>query len=137
MKTRVYNYNDSLPFNLTTTTTVFKGNIRYIVIDADTGEILDDANGEGYETSEIALTSYDPATRFAHLSEEEKQMRAKVHKWCMEHDELMQNMFDIEFDFFCKKEKMTEDDYEKYLQKYNLSVKDLPFSLEELKRFRN
>ena len=39
--------------------TLIDGELRYIVIDSETGEVYDNAHGDGYATAEDAVSTYN------------------------------------------------------------------------------
>ena len=60
---------------------VIKNNPRFIIVDSETGEVLDDAQGYGYKTIQGAFKAY----KFKRLTKEERKERenkiALVKKW--------------------------------------------------------
>ena len=58
---------------------------RYAIVDIETGEVLDDAQGYGYKTAQKAYAGYG----YKHRSPEKKKRDAvakrEVQKWCKQH----------------------------------------------------
>lgn len=112
----------------------FPSDIRWVIVDVDTGEVLDDAQGYGYRTSEKACTAY----RFKSLSPE-RQEKAKekyklLHKWCKENREFIKSMdmavLEVASGIYGSKKKIDTSFVEKLLKENGYT--DLPFSAKEL-----
>jgi hypothetical protein len=62
---------------------------RYVVVDAATGEVIDDAQGYGYKTAQNAHR----ARAYKSMSPQKKRQRDTVKKgvrrWCEKHSEFM------------------------------------------------
>ena len=111
---------------------------RYVIIDADTGEILDDAQGYGYKSQQKAHAAYAYKNRDKSKDQEKKARRAEVRKWAKEHKGFLRDMdqycFEIEFKgswgpddrFDAKFVKRMLDDY---------GFKDLPFTASQLLQY--
>lgn len=76
---------------------------RYVVIDEDTGEILDDAQGYGYKNIKGAYSAWNYKHKDQDKKEKKKQRRTAARNWLKEHTEV------TEF----KKEGKINDNYEK------------------------
>lgn len=61
---------------------------RFVVVIADTGEILDDAQGYGYRTKQKAHAAYNYKNRNRSKDKKRKQEEKAIRKWWLEHKEL-------------------------------------------------
>lgn len=55
--------------------------IRYVVVDKDTGEVLDDAQGYGYKTAQKAHVAWAYKTRDKSHDREKAQKRKQIQRW--------------------------------------------------------
>lgn len=62
--------------------------IRYVIVDKDTGEILDDAQGYGYKTAQKAYAAYGYKNRTPSQKNREKEIK----KWMKEHKRFVRDM---------------------------------------------
>ena len=58
---------------------------RFIVVEAETGEILDDANGYGYKSVRNARAAWSYKTRDKSKDAEREAKRKKIRAWMKEH----------------------------------------------------
>lgn len=58
---------------------------RYIVINMETGEILDDAQGYGFKTIKGAYSAYAYTHRDKSKDKEKQKERRKIAKWLRDH----------------------------------------------------
>lgn len=76
-----------------------KGNEhRYVVIDKDTGEVLDDAQGYGYKTVKNAYAAYSYKHRDKSKNAENREKRKKIHLWMKQHKDFVNFMDTIAFE---------------------------------------
>lgn len=54
---------------------------RFVVVSADTGEILDDAQGYGYRTKQKAHAAYNYKNRDRARDKKRKQEEKAIKKW--------------------------------------------------------
>ena len=73
---------------------------RYVVIDKDTGEILDDAQGYGYKSAQKAHAAYAYKTRDKSKDAEKLAKKKHILKWLKEHKDFTGLMEGVAFD--CK-----------------------------------
>lgn len=110
---------------------------RYVVVDTDTGEILDNAQGYGYRTAQKAYAAYGYKTRDKAKDEQKRKKRKLVKEWCKSHKDIVRCLEDDEFciakgsygpdDKF--NAKWVKDAFEAY------GVHDLPFTAGEFLRY--
>ena len=60
---------------------------RYVVVDKDTGEILDDAQGYGFKTAEKAYKCF----HYKHRSQEQRDKEKEIKAWIKDHKEFVKN----------------------------------------------
>lgn len=58
---------------------------RYVVVDLETGEIVDDAQGYGYKTQRNAYAAYAYKTRDKSKELERKNREIYIRQWMKEH----------------------------------------------------
>lgn len=58
---------------------------RYVVVDQNTGEIVDDAQGYGYKTRPKAYAAYAYKTRDKSKDQEKKKREEYIRKWMKDH----------------------------------------------------
>lgn len=66
---------------------------RYVIVDKDTGEILDDAQGYGFKTAEKAYKCF----HYKHRSQEQKDKEKVILEWIKDHKDFVDGLVDIEF----------------------------------------
>lgn len=76
----------------------FESEIRYIIIDGDTGEVFDDAQGFGYKTSQKAYAAfrYKIKSPSEHAALEKK--KRDVQHWCKTYSSVVKLLEAIQFD---------------------------------------
>lgn len=65
---------------------------RYVVIDEDTGEVLDDAQGYGYKTVRNAYVAYAYKTRDKSKDREKLARKKHIQTWMKEHKNFVKLM---------------------------------------------
>ena len=71
---------------------------RYVVIDKDTGEVLDDAQGYGYRSVQKAYAAYAYKNRDKSKDAEKQARKRHILKWLKEHKEFDGLMEAVAFD---------------------------------------
>ena len=66
--------------------------MRFVVVDKDTGEVLDDAQGYGYKTARGAHVAWSYKTRDKSKDKEKAQKRKKIQSWMKEHKAFIETM---------------------------------------------
>ena len=104
---------------------------RYVVVDAATGEVIDDAQGYGYKTAPNAHR----ARAYKSMSPPKKQQRGAVKKgvrrWCEKHSESMADIERAMLYAMKDGEEFTESDVTALLKDHCLQP---PFTVKELMR---
>lgn len=60
------------------------GEKRYVVIEVETGKIVDDAQGYGYKSKQKAYAAYSYKTRDRSKDREKEEKKRKIRKWMRE-----------------------------------------------------
>ena len=76
-----------------------KNDERYIIIDLDTGEILDDCQGYGYKTKQKAHLGYAYKTRDKSKDYEKRVKRNHIKKWLSTHKNFRKDLEINEMEF--------------------------------------
>ena len=71
---------------------------RYVIIDNETGEVLDDAQGWGYKSVRNAYAAYSFKTRDKTKDGEKAQLKEKIKKWMKEHKAFVRLMEQFAFE---------------------------------------
>ncbi len=104
---------------------------RYVVVDAATGEVIDDAQGYGYKTAQNAHR----ARAYKSMSPQKKRQRDTVKKgvrrWCEKHSEFRADIERAMFYALKDGEAFTEADVTALLKDHCLQP---PFTVKELMR---
>lgn len=103
-----------------------KKETRFCIIDSETGEILDDAQGYGYKTAQKAYSAYAYKIRSYDIVKEKEEKEKNIRKWMKEHKEFVNliNGYAIEI----AKGSMSPDDrfdakfVEELLVEYDLHI---------------
>lgn len=93
---------------------------RYVVIDKDTGEILDDAQGYGYKSVQKAHAAYAYKTRDKSKDAEKLAKKKHILKWLKEHKDFAGLMEDVAFDCVKCGEPFNAATVKKMLRENNL-----------------
>lgn len=107
---------------------------RFIVIDLDTGEIIDDAQGYGYKTKQKAYAAfyYKKHNKKSDIKKN-KKLKIAIEKWLDKHEDFKD---DIEYWVFqivaknCTDVAFNEKTVGDLLKEYNLELKS--FSIKQL-----
>lgn len=88
-------------------------NNRYVIVDKQTGDVLDDANGWGYKTKQKAYSSWSYKTKATKNGEDinvsdYKYNNRKIKEWMKDHKEFVATM--DQYDFEIAKGSWGEDD---------------------------
>lgn len=70
---------------------------RYVVVDFNTGAILDDAQGYGYKTPQKAHAAWGYKNRTPAQKAAQESAKKAVRKWAKEHRNFMDDMEDLAF----------------------------------------
>lgn len=70
---------------------------RFVVIDVDTGEILDNAQGYGYKTKQKAMAAWNYKTRDKSKDAAKAEKRKRAKKWLKDHPDIRLTLDDLAF----------------------------------------
>ena len=70
---------------------------RYVIVDTETGEILDDAQGFGYKSAPKAYAAFSYKNKSDKEKIEQMDHYVKVFKWMISHKDVIGYFDDIEF----------------------------------------
>ena len=76
---------------------------RYIIIDKDTGEIIDDAQGYGYKTKRKAYACYGFKNRDKSKDAEKEYKKRCVRRFCKANPDFISFLEQIEFEIYVGK----------------------------------
>lgn len=109
---------------------------RYIVVDFNTGAILEDAQGYGYKTPRKAHAAWGYKNRTPAQKAAQESAKKTVRKWAKEHRDFMDDMEDLAFRIAkgsCGPEEFDAKTVAKCLKKWGFT--DLPFTAAELLKY--
>lgn len=69
---------------------------RYVIVDTETGEILDDAQGFGYKSAPKAYAAYNYKNKSDKEKLDKMEHYVKVFKWMIEHEQVTDYFMYIE-----------------------------------------
>ena len=110
---------------------------RYVIIDTETGEVVDDAQGYGYRTAPKAYAAFGYKHRDKSKDAEKRAKRQLIKAWAKEHKAFMRTMDQFAFEI-AKGSWGPEDKFDAKLVKHMLKQNgytDLPFTAGELLKF--
>ena len=70
---------------------------RYVIVDTETGEILDDAQGFGYKSASKAYAAFNYKNKSDKEKIEQMKYYSKVFKWMISHKRVLNYFRNIEF----------------------------------------
>ena len=71
---------------------------RYVIVDTETGEVLDDAQGYGYKTPQKAYAAFGYKNRDKSKDAEKKAKEEHIRKWLKQHGDFSNLMEAFAFD---------------------------------------
>ena len=118
---------------------IINNNPRFIIVDSETGEVLDDAQGYGYKTIQGAFKAY----KFKRLTKEERKERenkiALVKKWMKQNKEIMNLLEKISFEIWKGSwgpdDRFDEKLVKKILIENGYDIDKLGFTIKELLKY--
>ena len=75
---------------------------RYRIVDTDTGEILDDAQGYGYKTAQKAYAAWGYKNRDKTKDAEKEEKKQHIRHWLKQHKQFANAMEEFYFEIECK-----------------------------------
>lgn len=71
---------------------------RFIIVNKETGEVVDDAQGYGYKSKQKAIASYNYKNRDKSKDEERAMKKAHIKQWMKEHKSFIDFMDEVAFE---------------------------------------
>jgi len=105
---------------------------RYIVVDTETGEVLDNAQGYGYKSIQNAYKAYGYKSKHKNPKQHSKMMKKKVLAFIKNNNKVFDELSDIAFYAAKDGEELTETQIKDFLKEHNV---ELPFTYKELRRY--
>lgn len=108
---------------------------RYVIVDTETGEILDDAQGYGYRTAQKAYAGYNykimPKSEKAKKAARERNMQ----KWMSRHKAFNRAAGDASF--YALKDRLSFgfEDFKQILLKYDIDLSSETFTDRQLYKY--
>lgn len=106
------------------------GNPRYILIDADTGEVLDDAQGYGYKTQRKAHAAYSYKTLSAEQRRQKAVVRRKVRDWLERRPQIQDQLLSLALRAELDHRTLENADVQNLLAQFG--YRQLDFGIEDL-----
>lgn len=104
---------------------------RYVVVDKDSGQVLDDAQGYGYKSIQKAYAAYSYKTRDKSKDAEKRAKKRHILTWLKEHKDFARLMEAVAFDSVKCGEPFNAATVKQMLKENNL---DTDFTAGELLR---
>ena len=109
-----------------------KYNKRYIIIDKETGEILDNAQGYGYKSKQNAYKCYAYKLKHKNLKQHSRKTKQIVNNFINKHKSLFNQLEDILFHAAKDNEKITDKQIKQFLTDNNI---ELPCTYNKFMRY--
>jgi len=110
---------------------------RYIIVETESGEIVDDAQGYGYKTAQKAYAGWYYKNRDKSKDKEKAEKERIIARWMRENKKFVRLLDSVAFDIQTRKcdygDKLDTKLVRDLLKKNG--YKDLPFSAGELLRY--
>ena len=110
---------------------------RYVIIDTESGEIVDDAQGYGYKSAQKAYAGWSYKNRDKSKDKEKAEKERIIARWMRENKKFVRLLDSVAFDIQTRQWEY-EDKLDAKLVKKLLEendYKDLPFSAGDLLRY--
>lgn len=101
--------------------------MRYVVVDSDNGEVLDNAQGYGYKTVSGAYAAYS-YQRSHNMNGMDKNLRQDVKNWIAEHRDFVKDSKHKLYNISMKELK-------ELFESKGYKIEDLPFDIAAFRRF--
>lgn len=105
---------------------------RYIVVDSETGEVLDNAQGYGYKSVQNAYKCFGYKSKHKNTKLHSRKTKELVKGFIKKHEDIFENLSEIMFISLKDGDEFSDEDIKNYLKENNI---ELPFSFAEFKRY--
>ena len=115
---------------------------RYVIVDTETGEILDDAQGFGYKSAPKAYAAFNYKNKSDKEKLDQMEHYVKVFKWMISHKDVIRYFDDIEFysvKYPGEYEPVSIKDAQEIMERYDVNFfkpKDLKYVWEHEDKIR-
>ena len=109
-----------------------KYNKRYIIVNKDTGELLDNAQGYGYKSKQNAYKCYGYKLKHKNPKQHSRKTKQIVNNFINKHKSLFNQLEDILFHAAKYNEKITDKQIKQFLTDNNI---ELPCTYNEFMRY--
>lgn len=115
---------------------------RYVIVDTETGEILDDAQGFGYKSAPKAYAAFNYKNKSDKEKLDQMEHYVKLFKWMISHKDVIRYFDDIEFysvKYPGEYEPVSIKDAQEIMKKYDVNFfkpKDLKYVWEHEDKIR-
>ncbi|WP_226363107.1 hypothetical protein [Pseudonocardia sp. ICBG1142] len=124
---------DSMATRVVISTALSRGrDLRHVVVDVTTGEIIDDAQGYGYKSVQNAYRAHGYKSAPPKKENRRDVVKRVVEVWCAAHPALMSDVEKMAFNALKDGESLAQADVERLLSEHGL---ELPFSVGILMRY--
>lgn len=96
-KKKYAGYKREVPENIRVVPAEFTTETRYVIINSDTGEIFDDAQGYGYRTPQKAYSAFHWKKKSPEEHAEQEAKKKEVLEWCRKYKSVVRQIEDIMF----------------------------------------
>lgn len=116
------------------------GDERFIVVDNETGEVLDDAQGYGYKTIKKAYRGFGYKNRTDEEKDKHNSLMKTLNSWSKKNRKVLDEIEDCAFYAWKDGEKFKLDDklLTEILTSFEIKIEELPFQLKDfIKNYKN
>jgi hypothetical protein len=107
---------------------------RYVIVDAATGDVVDDAQGYGYKTAQNAHRAHAYTSMPPNKKRRRDAAQRQVRRWCAAHPEFMQHVEQSMFYALKDGLNLTEADVRAMADEHGV---ELPLSVKDLMQHWN
>lgn len=102
----------------------------YVIIDDDTGDVYDDADGEGYKSYEAAESALKSLEQPRIKRKEQNHLKKDVSKWCETYPKIIDKIYYALFDAAQNGKELSDEDILKLIPAE--AQEEMSFSVHEL-----
>lgn len=107
---------------------------RYVVVDTETGEIVDNAQGYGYRTKEKAYKAWSYKQNLNKNKSSDKKIKSEVRNFVKKHKCMFNQLDDMLFEAAKCGDEITTKDIYNFFEENNL-LSELPCSVKVFLKF--
>lgn len=98
---------------------------RWQIVDAGTGEILDDAQGYGYKTARNAHAAWGYKSMPRAKRKARETLRCRVAAWCKRNERFVEDLRDIMFEYAKNGGEFTAADFQRFADDGHVDLEGL------------